>query len=75
MMLVDQQLALEILLVINKKPKGLVLQNRCLWPEPCKNLKVDHEDYLSLLTKLRQLPNVKKVFVRSGIRYKALSHV
>ena len=42
---------------------------QCLFPRPCDNLKVNHEDYLSLLRKLRQLDNVKKVFVRSGIRY------
>ena len=44
-----------------QKTKGACPTKQCLWPEPCKNLKVDHEDYLSLLTKLRQLPNVKKV--------------
>ncbi len=42
---------------------------QCLYPNPCKNLKIDHKDYLSLLRKLRQLDKVKKVFVRSGIRY------
>jgi uncharacterized radical SAM protein YgiQ len=42
---------------------------QCLYPSPCKNLKIDHKDYLSLLRKLRQLDKVKKVFVRSGIRY------
>ena len=38
-------------------------------PKPCKNLKADHEDYLELLEKLRKIPNVKKVFIRSGIRF------
>ena len=57
-----------------QKTKGACPTKQCLWPEPCKNLKVDHEDYLSLLTKLRQLPNVKKVFVRSGIRYDYLMY-
>ncbi|MCD8300614.1 MAG: YgiQ family radical SAM protein [Clostridiales bacterium] len=47
-----------------------VCQNRqCLFPSPCKNLLVDHSDYLTLLRKLRALPGVKKVFVRSGIRF------
>lgn len=47
-----------------------VCQNRqCLFPAPCKNMIADHSDYLSLLRKLRALPGVKKVFVRSGIRF------
>ena len=47
-----------------------VCQNRqCLFPEPCPNLEVDHRDYVALLRKLRALPKVKKVFVRSGIRF------
>lgn len=47
-----------------------VCQNRqCLFPTPCKNMIADHSDYLSLLRKLRALPGVKKVFVRSGIRF------
>lgn len=49
--------------------KGACPDRQCLFPTPCKNLKVDHKDYLSLLRKLRELPNVKKVFIRSGIRY------
>lgn len=48
---------------------GVCKNKQCLFPEPCKNLKVDHKDYLELLTQLRNLPNVKKVFVRSGIRF------
>jgi uncharacterized radical SAM protein YgiQ len=45
-------------------------QNRqCLYPKPCQNLVVDHSDYLKLLRSLRSLPGVKKVFVRSGIRF------
>ena len=39
------------------------------FPKPCKNLRADHEDYLELLHKLRELPKVKKVFIRSGIRF------
>lgn len=42
---------------------------QCLFPEPCKNLVVDHSDYVSLLRKLRAIPKVKKVFVRSGVRF------
>ncbi|MBR2257321.1 MAG: YgiQ family radical SAM protein [Blautia sp.] len=49
--------------------KGVCPNRQCLFPEPCPNLKVDHKDYLSLLRKLRSLPGVKKVFVRSGIRF------
>ncbi len=53
-----------------KQLKTGVCKNRqCLTPTPCKNLKVDHSDYLSLLRKLRSLPGVKKVFVRSGLRF------
>ena len=48
---------------------GACPNKQCLFPKPCKNLKVDHKDYLELLRKLRALPNVKKVFVRSGIRF------
>jgi len=49
--------------------KGACPNKQCLYPHPCKNLKADHSDYISLLRKLRSLPGVKKVFVRSGIRY------
>ncbi len=49
--------------------KGACPQKQCLFPKPCKNLIADHSDYLELLHKLRQLPNVKKVFIRSGIRF------
>ncbi|GHV18809.1 UPF0313 protein [Clostridia bacterium] len=42
---------------------------RCLFPSPCKHLKVSHSEYLELLRKLRAIPKVKKVFIRSGIRY------
>lgn len=48
---------------------GACVGKRCLSPTPCKNLQVDHQDYLELLRKLRALPGVKKVFVRSGIRF------
>ncbi len=48
---------------------GVCKNRQCLFPAPCKNLRVDHSDYLELLQKLRKLPGVKKVFVRSGIRF------
>ncbi len=48
---------------------GVCKNKQCLFPKPCQNLKADHSDYLSLLRKLRALPGVKKVFVRSGIRF------
>lgn len=49
--------------------KGVCKNKQCLFPKPCENLIVDHSDYLSLLRKLRKLPKVKKVFVRSGVRF------
>lgn len=49
--------------------KGACVNKQCLYPSPCKNLKIDHSDYLKLLRSLRNLPNVKKVFIRSGIRF------
>ena len=49
--------------------KGACTNKQCLFPTPCKNLNVSHEDYVALLRKLRALPKVKKVFVRSGIRF------
>lgn len=49
--------------------KGVCTDRQCLFPSPCKNLKVDHSDYVRLLRELRALPGVKKVFVRSGIRF------
>lgn len=49
--------------------KGACPHKQCLFPEPCKNLRADHRDYVALLQKLRALPGVKKVFIRSGIRF------
>ncbi|MDD5798281.1 MAG: YgiQ family radical SAM protein [Clostridiaceae bacterium] len=49
--------------------KGVCPHKQCLFPEPCKNLRADHSDYIALLRKLRALPKVKKVFIRSGIRF------
>lgn len=48
---------------------GVCKNRQCLFPKPCKNLTVDHSDYVSLLRKLRSIPGVKKVFIRSGIRF------
>ncbi len=48
---------------------GVCKNRQCLFPQPCKNLKVDQSDYLTLLRRLRAIPKVKKVFVRSGIRF------
>ena len=49
--------------------KGACKDRQCLYPKPCPNLRADHSDYTELLKKLRKLPGVKKVFVRSGIRF------
>ena len=49
--------------------QGVCKNRQCLFPKPCANLQVDHSDYLELLRKLRSLEGVKKVFVRSGIRF------
>lgn len=48
---------------------GACKNKQCLSPGPCKNLDVDHSEYLQVLRKIRSLPKVKKAFVRSGIRY------
>ena len=54
----------------DKQLKNGVCQNKqCLYPKPCKNMVADHSDYISLLRKLRGIKGVKKVFVRSGIRF------
>ncbi len=49
--------------------KGACSNKQCLFPQPCKNMEVSHSDYVSLLQKLRKIPKIKKVFVRSGIRF------
>ncbi len=48
---------------------GACKNKQCLFPSPCKNMKIDHSDYISLLRKLRNIPKVKKVFIKSGIRF------
>lgn len=52
-----------------QEKRGMCKGKKCLAPEPCKNLVVDHSEYLAMLRKLRALPGVKKVFIRSGIRF------
>ena len=49
--------------------KGVCANRQCLFPKPCPNLTADHSDYISLLKKLRNIPKVKKVFIRSGVRF------
>lgn len=54
----------------NKQKKhGVCKKKQCLYPKPCEQLKIDHKDYTKLLRSLRDIPEIKKVFVRSGIRY------
>jgi len=48
---------------------GVCANRKCLAPTPCKNLKVDHSEYMHLIEKIEALPRVKKVFIRSGIRF------
>ena len=48
---------------------GVCRNRQCLFPSPCRNLDADHSDYVALLKKLRHIPGVKKVFIRSGIRF------
>ena len=52
-----------------QKKHGACPDRQCLFPKPCPNLRADHAEYISLLRKLRELPGVKKVFIRSGIRF------
>ena len=54
---------------VREGKKGVCKNRRCLAPEPCKNLLVDHSEYVHLLEKLSEIPKVKKVFVRSGVRF------
>ena len=52
-----------------QKEHGMCRGKSCLAPEPCKNLDPDHSEYLELLRRMREIPGIKKVFVRSGVRY------
>jgi len=49
--------------------KGTCAGKSCLYPGPCKKLEADHSRYIDLLRKLREIPGIKKVFIRSGLRY------
>jgi len=49
--------------------RGACTGKSCLYPEPCKKLRADHTEYIELLRKLRNIPGIKKVFIRSGLRY------
>ena len=49
--------------------KGLCAERKCLAPKICPNIEVDHSDYLELLREIRKIPKIKKVFIRSGIRF------
>ena len=48
---------------------GVCPDKKCLAPEPCKNLKADHSEYIKLLSEIEKIPKIKKVFIRSGIRF------
>ena len=48
---------------------GVCMNKRCLFPKPCKNLEADESDYVALLRRIEEVPGVKKVFIRSGIRF------
>ena len=52
-----------------QKKLGMCRGKNCLFPEPCRQLDASHADYLTLLRKLKRIPGVKKVFIRSGIRF------
>lgn len=52
-----------------QEEKGVCKDKQCLFPKPCANLNVSHSDYIKLLRRLREIPRVKKVFIRSGIRF------
>ena len=52
-----------------QETNGVCKDKQCIFPEPCKNLIIDHSEYLSMLKRVREIPGIKKVFIRSGIRY------
>lgn len=54
---------------VREGKKGICKNRRCLAPEPCKNLIVDHSEYVEILRKMSEIPKIKKVFVRSGVRF------
>lgn len=53
----------------NQLTRGACVNKQCLFPAPCKNLEIDHKEYIDILSELRKFPKVKKVFVRSGVRF------
>lgn len=53
---------------------GVCKDRQCIFPKPCKNLIIDHSEYLNLLRKMREIPGIKKVFIRSGIRFDYLMY-
>ncbi len=57
-----------------QRTSGVCPSKKCLAPTPCKNLKVDHSEYMHMLSKIEELPGIKKVFVRSGIRFDYLMY-
>ncbi|MCR1935123.1 YgiQ family radical SAM protein [Clostridium tepidum] len=57
-----------------QEKNGTCKNRQCVFPSACKNLIVDHKEYLNLLRKIRKIPNVKKVFIRSGIRFDYLMY-
>ena len=52
-----------------QEKQGVCKDRQCLYPTPCENLKIDHSEYLDILREVREIPEIKKVFVRSGVRY------
>ncbi|MDY3846624.1 MAG: YgiQ family radical SAM protein [Eubacteriales bacterium] len=57
-----------------QKEVGVCPNRKCLAPTPCKNLKVDHTEYAHMLREIEKLPKIKKVFIRSGIRFDYLMY-
>ncbi len=57
-----------------QKKNGVCATRKCLAPKPCKNLVVDHKEYMELLSKIEAIPKIKKVFIRSGIRFDYLMY-
>ena len=53
---------------------GVCKNKQCLFPEKCGNLEVDHSEYVQILRRLRDIPKVKKVFIRSGVRFDYLMY-
>ena len=69
MMWVDRRRISDIRPVRSSSIRGVCKNRQCLFPKPCRNLNADHSDYLKLLPECSASPGVKKVFIRSGIRF------